>query len=123
MKNLGRGKERKRRYSEGVVLAKLTFSDATNYPTPFDKMVGRTSEKTKGAMMVKKIKDMFSLSDIQIRHIVEQEARREIEEHRGIWRETNAVQWTRDEKGNIVSPFSKTLNTKTTSSFHGKENY
>ena len=82
---------------KGYLTAKLTVWDWGWADNIVAKIVGRASEKDKGLLMIERIKDCFSISNKDIAEDEKKEIRAEAER----------IQWTRDEKGNIVSPFSK----------------
>ncbi len=64
------------------------------------KLKAKTTEKLKGVVMVEKIKEIFGINESDLHKHQE----KEIEMQRQI---QTPVEWTRDEKGNIVSPFKK----------------
>ncbi|HEC37451.1 hypothetical protein LCGC14_0476560 [marine sediment metagenome] len=80
--------------------AKLTFFDWGWADNIVFKLKARVSEKNKGLVMIERIKTFFSITDDEIQDNDKRELDKEIEE---IKRER--IKWTRDEKGNIVSPF------------------
>jgi len=99
-------KNKKTRNGQPSDIATLTFHDW--YGNKVDKVKGKTTEKNKGIIMLKKIKDQFSIDDIDICQFDYME----LEEQKKMF--DNSVQWTRDEKGNITSPFSSDKKIKDT---------
>lgn len=64
------------------------------------RLIGKTNEKHKGIMMLKKIREIFGITEHDILNYEE----REVETMRNI---PKPVKWSRDERGNITSPFRK----------------
>lgn len=88
------------------ILAKLAFSDLKSWGEVFDRLKGKCSEKDIGLMMIQKIKERFDLTDAEIKDMLVDFLKKEADEQRGI-KDDRTVKWTRDEKGRIISPFSK----------------
>lgn len=93
--------------------AKLTF-DQGFAENPVYSIKGFTNEKEKGIGMIKLIKNNFSINGQDI----DESTNREVEEwnkealksklgeKNKEWGEKPSIKWTRDEKGNIKSPFA-----------------
>ncbi len=82
---------------KAYLTAKLTIWDWGWADEIVTKIVGTAMQKERGLMMIERIKDCFSISNKDIRE----------DEQKEMYAEANRIQWTRDEKGNIISPFSK----------------
>jgi len=113
-----RSKQRKRNPLHFLrnLRAKLTFDDGFA-ENPIDKIIANTTEKNKGIMMLERIENRFNISDKDRREaiertLVEMDNREEVTFTPTVITEEikkrqlkEPPQWTRDEKGNIVSPF------------------
>jgi len=95
--------------------AKLTFDDGYA-ENPIDKIIANVGEKNKGIMMLERIENRFNISDKDRREAIERtlaemDSREKVaftptiipEEIKK--RQKEPPKWTRDERGNIVSPF------------------
>lgn len=71
---------------------------------------GKTTEKEKGVAMVDKIEDLFNLSREDKDYIRGKIREKDIESMKPTKypKGTEPTKWTRDERGNIVSPFRNT---------------
>lgn len=96
-------KNKKTRNGQPADIATLSFHDW--YGNKIDKVKGKTTEKNKGIIMLKKIKDQFGIGDLDIRKFEYME----LEEQKKLV-ENSPVKWTRDENGNITSPFASKFN-------------
>ncbi len=85
----------KKQIKKAVVTAKLTFFDWGWADNIIYKHKARVNEKEKGIQMISKIKEFFGITNKDIKDSEEITITHEIER----------IEWTRDEKGNIVSPF------------------
>ncbi len=90
----------KKEHRKGYVTAKLVFFDWGWADNIIYKLRGKTNEKNKGLMMIHKIKEFFNIKGDEIKEHEKEENKKEIDR----------IKWTRDEKGNIVSPFDKKIN-------------
>ncbi len=102
-------RRRRNRIRNGTILAELKFSEVDIYPRVFDSTKANITEKKKGMIMIEKIENRFSISKQQM-----DEFRNELEYYNEdamtpTFKEQaeKPVEWTRDEKGNIISPFDK----------------
>ncbi len=91
----------------GVLRAKLTFDDGLA-ERPIDRIVAFSTEKTKGMQMLERIEDRFGISQ-QDRESFFQDKLKEFKAM-PIAEETKEVssivnKLTRDERGNLASPF------------------
>ncbi len=86
----------------GVLRAKLTFDDG-RAENPIDRIIGFNTEKKKGLQMLERIEDRFNISQKDRDKFFQDK----MEELRAIPGEVSEQfnSWTRDERGNIVSPF------------------
>ncbi|KKK86217.1 hypothetical protein LCGC14_2765440 [marine sediment metagenome] len=80
---------------KNYITAKLVFYDWGWADNIIYRIRGKVSEKEKGLRMIEKIKEFFGITNNSIQE-------HEIEENK---EEIKRINWTRDEKGNIVSPF------------------
>jgi len=99
-------KNKKTRNGQPADIVTLTFHDW--YGNKIDKVKGKTTEKNKGVVMLKKIRDQFAIDNIDISEF----EYAELEEQKKMF--DNSVKWTRDEKGNIISPFDSNTKNKDT---------
>ena len=101
-------KERKE-HKKGFVTAKLTFfdwgwRDKINYNA-----IAKSHEKEKGFMMVERLRNLFGISRVD----EETFRKKMVELERDAFtpnkypKNNGLPKWTRDQKGNIISPFSK----------------
>lgn len=111
-KNRGTYKKKIGSYRNGTTIAKLEFADVEIFPRVFDKTVAKTTEKQKIALMIDKLRTRSNLSDEDIIFFRQQFKEKEkrdfaemIEDAKKM--QKNRVEWTRDERGRIISPFSK----------------
>lgn len=90
------------------VTAKLTFFDWGWADNILFSLKAKASEKYKGLLMIEKLKLFFGISNNEIvtneKEHIEREME-EIEKMNKLNRSKSKIDWTRDEKGNIVSPF------------------
>ena len=89
-------------WKQGSNLAILTFHDY--FGAIQDRIKGKVTEKDKGVLMVEKIQDRFGITlDFCRQRLLELniEAMKPTEYPKG----TEPIKWTRDEKGQIESPF------------------
>ena len=85
----------KKQIRKGVLTAKLTFFDWGWADNIIYTQKARVNEKVKGMQMISKIKHFFGITNNDIKE----------DEERTIKYEIEKIEWTRDEKGNIISPF------------------
>ncbi len=87
--------KKKAEIRKSYITAKLVFFDWGWADNIIYKIKGKETEKNKGLTMISKIKELFGIRN------------NEIKEHDSKVRdeELDKIQWTRDEKGNIISPF------------------
>ncbi|KKL49764.1 hypothetical protein LCGC14_1824460 [marine sediment metagenome] len=80
---------------KNYITAKLVFYDWGWADNIIFRIKGKVSEKNKGLEMINKIKEFFGIRN------------NDIEEHESEVRdeEVERINWTRDERGNIISPF------------------
>ncbi|HEC39517.1 MAG TPA: hypothetical protein ENI29_14855 [bacterium] len=87
--------KQKKEIKKGVLTAKLTFFDWGWADNIIYRIKGKVNEKSKGLDMISKIKEFFGIQDNEI-----------IKHDRKVRDEEIArIKWTRDEEGNIISPF------------------
>lgn len=89
----------KKPIKKGFLTAKLTFFDWGWADNVIYKIKGRTNEKDKGLLMINKIKEFFGIHNNDI----------EDSEKKRIKDEIKRINWHRDEKGRIISPFDKKI--------------
>lgn len=98
-----RNKKFNYRQGKKAVIARLDFHDWVG------ELVGRTrgniTDKKIGISMISQLLDRFDITISDLKEAVERELIEEAEEQRNI----APVKWTRDERGNIVSPFDRKL--------------
>lgn len=75
------------------------------------RLVGRTRAKCneieKGVQMIQNIKDKFGLTDKEVRDITDKMLMQEtLEQAKNFENSSTKIQWNRDNKGRITSPFS-----------------
>ncbi len=79
-----------------------------------DRVRAKTTEKDKGVMMMDRIKDRFGLTALIIeeqREKLKERELKDLEDMKRIARQKTerTIQWTRNEKGRIISPFDKKI--------------
>ncbi len=106
-----RGKKRRHKVNNmGEIIASLNFSEYTPFPKHLYGIKALIQDKDKGINMIQTIMERFYISDFDIedwrRQMKEKEKEnfKEMEEDAKKWN-GNKIDWTRDEKGNIISPF------------------
>ncbi len=82
--------------------AKLIFYDWGWRENIIYRVTARCNEKGKGLLMLSAIRNYFGISSADEKKDEEVKIKREVEE----------IKWKRDERGQIVSPFSKKLKDK-----------
>ena len=88
-------------------IAKLTISDCLQKELPLYRTKAYPHEKEKGNMMIEYLKKFFSADwDDEQKHF-----KNEVEEQKKLISKSK-IEWTRDEDGNIISPFSAKLKKK-----------
>jgi len=90
----------------GEIIAWLRISEASMIPRPIYNNRAKSTEKDKGVDMIIKIKEIFNLSDNDVKEMTEKVLIDEAYEQRNIQKPNVPYKWTRDDKGNIVSPWS-----------------
>ena len=80
---------------KSYITAKLVFFDWGWADNIIYKIKGKETEKDKGLTMIQKIKELFGIRNNEIESY---EVKVRVDE-------LDKIKWTRDEKGNIVSPF------------------
>ena len=94
------------------VIVKLTAFETSKREYPIYKIKAYSSEKDKGNMMVQSLKSLFDISDRDEQN----HFKREVEEQKKLITRKNfgstKIEWTRDEGGKIISPFSAKLKKK-----------
>ena len=98
-----RGIEREKEYRSGSILAKLSFLEMKGTPELIDKSVSVINDKNQGIIMIKKIINRFNLTKKDINNAITNLMVEEGIRQRNI---NEPIEWKRDEKGNIISPFS-----------------
>jgi len=98
------------------IRARLTFDEGFA-ESPIDRIIASITEKDKGIMMLERIENRFNISEKDRREAIERtlaemNAREEVAMTPTIIPEEmkkrqvrEPPKWTRDEKGNIISPF------------------
>ena len=94
------------------VIVKLTAFESFRKENPIYRCQANSNDKKKGSMMIQYLKDLFNISAIdQQNHF-----KREVEEQKKLITRKNfgstKIEWTRDEGGKIISPFSAKLKKK-----------
>ena len=84
---------------KNLLTAKLTIFDWGWADNIIYNLRARTSEKTKGIMMLEKIKEIFGINDYDVYNHEENEIKAQ--------QKIQKIEWTRDEDGRIISPFKK----------------
>lgn len=86
-------------------IVRLDFHD--HWGRMFDRTRCKTTEKMKGILMIQKIMNYFDITIEDYQKRAEEELIKEAYEQRNI--DTKQVKWNRDERGNIISPFSSKI--------------
>lgn len=85
-------------HKKSYLTAKLTIFD-WGWP---DKIIfglkGKQNEKGKGMLMIDRLKDLFGISNSDITTHEEESIQKEV-------KKMEKIKWTRDDKGNIISPY------------------
>ena len=89
----------KKEHRKGYVTAKLVFYDWGWADNIIYKLKGKVTEKGKGLDMIQKIKEFFNINGGEVEEHEKKEQKKEIDR----------IKWTRDEKGNIISPFDRKI--------------
>lgn len=95
-------KHSKKIVKKGDLTAKLTFFDWGWADNVVFSVKAKVSEKYKGLQMIERIKMFFGISNKEIVRNEEDNLKTEIAEIKG---NKSKIKWTRDEEGNITSPF------------------
>ncbi len=85
----------KKKIMKGVLTAKLTFFDWGWADNVVYRQKARVNEKEKGIKMISKLKEFFGITNKDIKENEIITIRHEVEK----------IKWTRDNEGNIISPF------------------
>lgn len=91
------------RYRNSRLRCKLSFDEGFA-EQPIYSIKGFTNEKDKGIDMIELIKNNFSITQWDIEKGRSREAEEQYQHYK---KSQGAIKWTRDDKGNIVSPFSR----------------
>ncbi len=94
----------KKQIRKGVITAKLTFFDWGWEDNIIYRQKARVNEKEKGIQMISQIKKFFGVTDKDIKENEEISIKHEIQKIK-----LKRDPWTRDAKGNIISPFDKKI--------------
>lgn len=94
------------------VIVKLTAFESFKKENPIYRAQAYSNDKVKGNMMIQYLKNLFNISSID-----EQEHfKKEVEEQKKLISKrdfgSTKIDWTRDEDGKIISPFSAKLKRK-----------
>ena len=94
------------------VIVKLTAFESFRKENPIYRCQANSNDKKKGSMMIQYLKDLFNIgSTDEQKHF-----KNEVEEQKKLISNKNfgstKIDWTRDEDGNIISPFSAKLKKK-----------
>lgn len=84
---------------KGNIIAKLTAFDEDKRERPHYKAQAFQTEKNKGIQMIRYLKQLFGIGFIGSNMEDLNPEQKQI-------LESNKIKWTRDEKGNIISPWS-----------------
>lgn len=90
----------KKEHRKPFVTAKLIFYDWGWRENVIYRVKASCSEKNKGLLMIDAIRNYFGISNREENEYEEIKIKREI-------RAIKPIKWARDEKGNIISPFSR----------------
>lgn len=95
-------KKNKKIIKNANLTAKLTFFDWGWADNVVFSLKAKVSEKYKGLLMIERLKLFFGITN---KEIVSNEKERIEEEVNEVKKKRSKINWTRDEKGNIISPF------------------
>lgn len=95
-------KHHKKTIKKADLTAKLTFFDWGWADNVIFSLKARITEKYKAFLMIDKIKHFFGISNKDIIKNEKEHIKNEINEMREM---KSKIKWTRDEQGNIISPF------------------
>lgn len=98
-------KHHKNTIKKADLTAKLTFFDWGWADNVIFSLKAMITEKHKGFLMIEKIKMFFNINNKDIINNEEQHIKREINDIKEMQKEKSKIKWTRDEQGNIISPF------------------
>ena len=106
-------KKKNTRQGRVAEISKLDFHDFSG--RLIDRTRAKVTERDKGVLMIQNIKDRFNLSDIDIQEFRRVMHQRELEDFEDMKIQaeiikrknliSQPIKWTRDEKGNVISPF------------------
>lgn len=106
-------------FGKSIIEGKLIFYDLRE--NIINKVVGKTTEKNKGVAMVELIMNRFGLSDDDIinmnKNISEINKEMVNKVNNKISIDRSRVNWTRDDRGNIISPFRSNKKPKSIKAF------
>ncbi len=88
--------KQKKQIKRAVITAKLVFFDWGWEDNILYRQRAKVNEKEKGIQMISKLKEYFGITNKDIKE----------SEDITITHEIQRIKWTRDDKGNIVSPFA-----------------
>ncbi len=91
------GKKTNKEHRKGLITAKLIFFDWGWRENVIYKIQAKQNNKEKGLLMIEAIRNYFSINGRDEKKSEEVRIKKEVEK----------INWTRDEKGKIISPFSK----------------
>ena len=89
------------------IIAKVTAFEENKREKPHYKAEAHQNEKEKGIGMISYLKNLFGVGSSDERKFERQEQIRQRRENSKEIEEKRKIRWTRDEKGNIQSPFFK----------------
>ena len=89
------------------VIVKLTAFESFRKENPIYRCQANSNDKEKGNMMIRYLKDLFNISAIDKQN----HFKKEVEEQKKLIPKSK-IEWTRDEDGKIISPFSAKLKRK-----------
>ncbi len=101
MKN--RGVNRRTKFRNGMIVAKLSFSEVRVAPEVIDKLSGVINDKNIGLSMVKKIVERFDLTQEDLENLVEDSLIEEATRQRNLM--SAPIKWNRDEGGTRIPHF------------------
>lgn len=99
---MNKGKEPSKK---SYLTAKLSIYDWGWGEKIIYRITGKTTEKKKGLQMLEQIKLRFGINDFDEKDFNRSKIR-------DIKKEMKRIDWTRDERGQIISPFSQKLQKK-----------
>ncbi len=99
----------KKEIRKGNLTAKLTFFDWGWADNIIYKVKGKVNEKDKGLLMIQKIKEFFGVRNKEIEESERKDIDDEIERINIMRKEKEKIEWTRNDKGRIISPFDKKI--------------